>query len=114
MKRWWLAVLLIPITACSLIDALTHEQELTAYAENLFRRQNELTSQLMMVDAADDDEIYQAEMEMHEACKLLNDYARFQMEGKSMGILFKRRVKNSLPECDEAIQELEDCLEDAE
>ncbi len=117
MKQWLIALsLAVTIPACSLIDAITHEQELTVYAENLFRRQNELTSELMMLDSGSDDEneIYQAELRMHEACKLLNDYAQSQMEGKSMGILFKRRVKNSLPACDDAIQDLEDAIEDAE
>ncbi len=116
MKQWLMALLLMAMMpACSLVDAVTHEQELTVYAENLFRRQNELTSQLMMLDSLsdDDNEIYQAELRMHEACKLLNDFAQYQMEGKSIGILFKRRVKNSLPECDEAIQELEECIEDS-
>jgi hypothetical protein len=103
------------MAGCGLVEAITHKQALTVYAEDLFRRQNKLTSQLMMLDSTVENEeaLYQAEMAMHEACKLLNDYARYQMEGKSLGILFKRRVKNSLPACEDAIVELEECLEDS-
>jgi len=96
--------------ACSLVEAVTHRQALSDYAEALFRRQNELTTVIMMLPE-ENDAVYQAEMDMHTACKLLNDYARLTMEGKNASILFQRKVKNSLPACDVAIQKLETILD---
>ncbi len=103
-------VLAVLNNGCGLLEAVTHRQALSDYAEDLFRRQNALTTALMM-QTEEDDAVYQAEMDMHSACKLLNEYARLAMEGKNGSLLFQRRVKNSLPACDAAIQKLETILE---
>ncbi len=103
------------LSGCSLMEMITHEQALSSYAESIFRRQNEVTSKLMMIpeDELDDPEaVYQAEMNMHKACRLLNEYSQREMEGKPVSLLFKKRVRNSLEDCDESIQELEELLEE--
>ncbi len=103
------------LSGCSVMEMITHEQALSSYAESVFRRQNEVTSQLMMLsddELEEPEEVYQAEMNMHKACRLLNEYSQREMEGKPIGLLFKKRVRNSLEDCDESIQELEELLEE--
>ncbi len=59
---------------------------------------------------ADEESIYQAETEMHDACHLLNEYVNRKMEEKSMSFFFRRRVKNSLEACEERVINMESVL----
>ncbi len=60
--------------------------------------------------SADEEIIFQAELQMHDACHLLNEYANREMEGKGMSVFFRRRVKNSLKTCDESVKNMESVL----
>lgn len=107
-------LLILNLLGCGSVPVVSNN-DIAAYAEAVFRRQNSLTSQLMMSvndDLLNDIEVQNAELTMHEACKLLNEYSRLEMEGKSMTVWFKHQVKASLQRCDESIQALEDLLAD--
>jgi hypothetical protein len=108
-------LLLLSLQGCGGVPVINNQDDTAAYAEAVFRRQNILTSQLMMsVDEGllSDSEVENAELAMHEACKLLNEYSNREMEGESMTVWFKHQVKASLSGCDESIGELEELLED--
>ncbi len=79
------------------------------YAESVFRRQNQLTSRLMMLnDEADEDEVFEvADQAMRDACHLLNEYAEREMSGESMSWRFKSKVQDSIEACDKSVQRME-------
>ena len=94
---------------------LDSKESIAIYAESLFKRQNSLTQQLIMLSeedmtSADEEIIYQAELQMHDACHLLNEYVNRKMEEKSMSFFFRRRVKNSLKVCEERVINMESVL----
>ncbi len=108
-------LLLISFSGCTVMESVTQNDELAIYAESVFRRQNSITSTIMMLfeeDIADESQLNRAEMAMHEACRLLNEYSSREMEGESMGVLFRRKVKSSIKGCDESIQKVEEILAD--
>lgn len=108
-------LLLINLNSCAVIPSVDYRYELAAYAESVFRRQNSITSTIMMLsedELPEDNQLNQAEIAMHEACKLLNEYTSREMDGKPMGVLFRRKVKASIKGCDESIQKVEEILDD--
>jgi len=106
---------MISQNGCVFIESIAQDDELAAYAESVFRRQNSITSTIMMMsedDIVDEKQLTQAEMKMYEACRLLNEYSSREMDGESMGVLFRRKVKFSIKGCDESIQKVEAILAD--
>ena len=90
-------------------------ESISEYAELLFTQQNSLTQQVMMLSEEDvspeeDEKISQAELQMHDACHLLIEYANREIDGKKMSVFFRRRVKNSLDGCGESIKIMESTL----
>lgn len=89
-----------------------------AYAEEVFRRQNSATSQIMTLspedldDPAQYEKLLAAEKDMQNACELLNDYAQRSEDGESTNILFRSRVGIAVKNCDHATQKLEALLEE--
>jgi hypothetical protein len=79
------------------------------YAESVFRRQNQLSSRLMMLnDDAEDEEVFDvADQEMRDACHLLNEYAEREISGESMSWRFKSKVQDSIEACDKSVQRME-------
>lgn len=117
--KFFLVLILLGTTACSTLPPAAQEYDsFAAYAESVFRHQNKLISRLMMMNgsvALDDNEAFEAALEnaeqsMNDACRLLNEYAENEMEGESMSLFFKHRVKASIESCDLKIQELEAML----
>ena len=104
------------LSGCSITSkALNSKERISIYAESLFKRQNSLTQQLMMMSEedmtlADEEIIFQAELQMHDACHLLNEYADREMEGKGMSVFFRTQVKNSLNTCEESVKNMESVL----
>lgn len=117
--RIFLVVLLLGTTACSTLPpAAKNYDSFSAYAEAVFRHQNVLTSRLMMMYSSgavvDSEPLEDAEQAMNDACHLLNEYAEHEMEGESMGFLFKRRVQSSVENCDRKIEKLEALMAEIE
>jgi PBP1b-binding outer membrane lipoprotein LpoB len=87
-------------------------ENVSEYAELLFKQQNFLTQQVMMLSEedmslAEEEKISHAELQMHDACHLLIEYANHEIEGKKMSVFFRRRVKGSLNGCDESIKKMQ-------
>lgn len=94
------------------IDPFTGYAE---YAEGVFIRQNQATSEIMMLTEDDMDpyayeDLLEAEKEMQKACELLNEYAVREIEGQTMGLFFKRKVQSSVEGCEYALQNVESTL----
>ncbi|MGD7036661.1 hypothetical protein [Methylotuvimicrobium buryatense] len=80
-----------------------------AYVEQVFRFQNRLTNEVMLLSLRSDDlnqynDIFLAEHEMHEICRPLNEYATKSMDDQNAGLLLMRRVERSVVPCEQAAQ----------
>ena len=85
------------------------------YAEGVFIRQNQATSEIMMLSEDDVDpyayeDLQEAEKEMQIACELLNEYAVREVEGEPIGLFFKKKVHNSVEGCEYALRNVESTL----
>ena len=106
------------LTSCSLVNKpFSAVDNIAEYAETLFMHQHSLTQQLIMLfdenaNLSEDDEeiILQAELQMHDACRLLNEYANREIDGQRMSVLFKRRVQKSFKACEASVDILEALL----
>jgi len=104
------------ISGCSMTaGALNSKESISIYAESLFKRQNSLTQQLMMLSeedmtSTDEEIIYQAELQMHDACHLLNEYADLERDGRKVSVFFLTRVKNSFKACEKGVKKMESVL----
>ena len=56
---------------------------------------------------ADEEIIYQAELQMYDACHLLNEYANREKEEKKSSIFFRNRLRNSLKICEESVKNMD-------
>lgn len=109
-------------SGCASLGEIPSDEEnaggFAAYAENVFRRQNNATSMIMTLspDELDDDAEYEvllnAEKNMQNACELLNDYAWRSLEGESSNVIFRSRVGIAVKSCDLATHKLETLLDD--
>ena len=118
-RRLFIAVLtFFLLTGCSLLGvSSTSKATISEYAEALFMHQNKLTQEVMMIpeneiilSEANEKALFQMELEMHDACRLLNEYANREIEGKKMGVLFKRRVQKSFATCAKRVENLQRML----
>lgn len=90
-------------------------EDFARYVEDVFRLQNKMTSEVMMLLETDEsgsrhDELLQAEREMHEACAPLNEYADRDIEGQSIGLFLRRRVEKSAVDCEQSAFRVEALL----
>ncbi|MGR9044345.1 MAG: hypothetical protein ACU83N_03555 [Gammaproteobacteria bacterium] len=88
------------------------KEEFVSYAESVFKFQNQMTSQVMMLleteeDLNDIDEILQAEQQMHRICEPLNEYAVRERDDLSVSLFLRRRVEKSVAACDKAARRVE-------
>jgi hypothetical protein len=100
------------LTACtSMPPSGKNFANFSDYAESVFRRQNTLSSRLMMLSEADllpdNDSLEDNEQAMHEACHLLNEYAEMESSGEFINPLFARSVHASIESCDQRIGAME-------
>lgn len=115
MNLRWYCVCIVSLT---LNGCATFGYTSTAdYVEAVFRRQNAIATQVMMLtdielSTEDEDELLQAETQMLQNCRLLNAYAVKEMNHESTSLLFKKRVKDSAESCDESVDEIESLLDD--
>jgi len=103
------------LTGCALIADFWQQDALAAQGEAVFRRQNEITSQVMLLSetelsAPELQKLQHAEARMQQDCQLLNDYARRAIEDESMDLSFQQQVKNSIQGCEASIQKIEATL----
>ncbi len=103
------------LTSCSLLTDLWRQDEIAEYGEAVFKKQNLLTSQIMLLSdselsAQDLQTLQTAEAQMQKECKLLNEYAQREIDAQSTDLVFRNQVKNSIQGCDASIQKIETTL----
>jgi len=74
--------------------------------EEIFRLQNQITSEVMMLLENDEikkpETLLQAEQHMQRACADLNEYVSRDIDGLSSGLFLRRRVEKSAIDCEQA------------
>lgn len=109
------------LQGCSIFGNISGDEEqqnFAKYAEEVFRRQNNATSEVMTLSADDLDNkaqyetLLSVERNMQNACELLNDFAARDGNGENSNVFFKARVGNAVKDCDRATQKLENLLEE--
>jgi hypothetical protein len=89
-------------------------EEFTRYVEGVFRLQNSITSEVMILQEGDDNKkhevLLQAEQHMQETCSPLNEYASRDIDGLSIGLFLRRRVEKSAIDCERAAKEVKSLL----
>ncbi len=104
------------LTGCSLISDIWQQDTIAEYGEKVFRKQNLITSQVMMLSESDlspknSQKLQQAESKMQKDCKLLNEYASREMDKATIDLLFQKQVRDSISGCDASIQSIQLLLE---
>ena len=89
-------------------------EEFTRYVEGVFRLQNSMTSEVMLLQETDDaknhDALLEAEQHMQEACAPLNEYVSRDIDGLNIGLFLRRRVEKSAIDCEQAAQKVKSLL----
>ncbi len=102
-KRWLsLFSLMLPMAGCA-----TMSGDLRERAEAAFRRQNELSSQFMLIGLELEstnpgryERLTSAERSMLNACEVLNELAIMKRDGKRVGFNQKRHIPSTLSRCE--------------
>ena len=90
------------------------KQDFAQYVEAVFRLQNNVTSELMSLQAEDEEVdqslLLKAEQPMREACAPLNSYVSKEMEGTGTGfftkVFLKNKIEKSAIECERCANEV--------
>lgn len=103
------------LMGCSLVQDVWNQDDIAEHGEAVFRRQNAITSQVMMLSdsdlsASNQKKLQQAESKMQQECKLLNEYATREMDKKTSDVLFQKQVRDSIEGCDSSIKQIENTL----
>lgn len=81
-------------------------EEFAQHVEEVFRLQNQMTSEAMMLlennEAKSPDTLMLAEQHMQQVCADLNEYASRDIDGLSIGLFLSRRVEQSAIDCERA------------
>lgn len=85
------------------------------HVEEVFRLQNQMTSEVMMLLESDEAKklqaLMQAEQHMQQVCADLNEYASRDIDGLSIGLFLRRRVEKSAIDCEQAALAIKPLLE---
>lgn len=80
--------------------------EFEHHVEEVFRLQNQVASEVMMLLESDapkkPEALIQAEQHMQQVCADLNEYASRDIDGLSIGFFLSRRVEKSAIDCEHA------------
>lgn len=92
-------------------NGLPHK-EFVRYVEEVFRLENRMTSEMMLLSEDGDSELVllQAEQHMHKLCASLNEYVSRDIDGLYKGYFLRRRVEDSAIDCEKAAHALEALL----
>lgn len=91
------------------------KEEFARYVEDVFRLQNSMTSEVMMLTESEDDPqshvtLIKAEQHMHKICAPLDEYASRDSDGLSVGLLLSHNVEKSAVDCERAARQVESLL----
>lgn len=88
------------------------EEEFASYAEAVFRFQNRMTSEVMMLTSTEDEGgdfagLLKSEQHMQQVCAPLNEYVSRDIDGLSSGLSLQQQVVKTALDCDRAAHEVE-------
>jgi hypothetical protein len=90
------------------------KEEFARYVEEVFRFQNRMTSEVMMLTATDEGGdspgLLKSEQRMQQVCAPLNEYVSRDIDGLGNGLSLQRQVVKSAFDCDRAAHEVERLL----
>ncbi|WAK02908.1 hypothetical protein [Methylobacter sp. YRD-M1] len=91
------------------------KEEFARYVEDVFRLQNSMTSEVMMLTESENDlqnhvTLIKAEQHMHKICAPLDEYASRDSDGLSVGLLLSHNVEKSAVDCERAARQVESLL----
>jgi hypothetical protein len=85
-------------------------KEFEQYVEEVFKLQNHITSQIMILmesgSTISQQPLIKAEQHMQDVCSPINEYASRDIDGLNIGLSLRRRVEKSAEDCDKAAQEV--------
>lgn len=89
-------------------------EEFAHHVEEVFRLQNRMTSEVMMLLDSNEGQkpeiLMQAEQHMQQVCADLNEYVSRDIDGLSSGIFLRRRVEKSAIDCEQAALAIKELL----
>jgi hypothetical protein len=89
-------------------------EEFEHHVEEIFRLQNQMTSEVMMLlendEAKNPEALMQAEQHMQRVCADLNEYVSRDIDGLSSGLFLRRRVEKSAIDCEQAAMAIKPLL----
>lgn len=84
------------------------------HVEEVFRLQNRMTSEVMMMLESDEvkkpEALILAEQHMQQVCADLNEYVSRDIDGLSSGLFLRRRVEKSAIDCEQAAMAIKPLL----
>ncbi len=89
-------------------------EEFEHHVEEVFRLQNQMASEVMMLMESEEGKKYQAllqaEQHMQQVCADLNEYVSRDIDGLSSGLFLRRRVEKTAIDCEQAALALKPLL----
>jgi hypothetical protein len=87
------------------------KEEFAQYVEEVFRFQNRMTSEVMMLTTSDEGDnfsvLLKSEQHMQQVCAPLNEYVSRNIDGLSNGLGLQQQVVKTALDCDRAAHEVE-------
>ena len=92
-------------------DTGMNKEVFAHYVEEVFRFQNRMTSEVMMLTTTEEGrdfaELLRSEQHMQEVCRPLNEYVARDIDGLSASLSLQRKVVKTTMDCDQAAHEVE-------
>ncbi len=110
----------LTLNGCSLLNpVMLSKEDMAKHAEDVFKHQNQMTQQIMLLSEdelteSEEERISSYELQMYDACRLLNEYARSESEGKQKSVIFRTQLKRSLNTCADRVKQMEELLKSIE
>ena len=106
------------LSACAIFTSgskIVDQEALEIELEDLFMRQNNASSEVMMLtmdepDAEEFEDLLEAEQQMREVCDPLNEYAVRELEQLSLGLMLQNRILDAMDDCDDATTQVESLI----
>lgn len=115
--RIFISAQIIMLAGCSLPfvgeigDTGLSKEEFAHYVEEVFRFQNRMTSEVMMLSAGDEggdfSGLLKSEQHMQQVCAPLNEYVSRDIDGLGTSLTLRRKVVKTTLDCDHAAHEVE-------
>ena len=112
---YFLVIFISQFSACAIFPSVVNvvdQESLRKQLEELFRRQNNATSEVMMLTMDDPDaesftDLFEAEAEMQQACEPLNEYAVRERDKLEAGLILIKKILDAMAACEESTEQVE-------